>query len=96
MAQPGGARPGADQHDAVDVGRHCYSSSSSSRERLFDPEYSRAGTDSLGVGGGGGGGSLVSPAMRRVAMWRITPSVILSTRETSSRVAGSDANVSRW
>ena len=28
------------------------------------------------------------PSMRRVAMWRITPSSILSTREISSSVSG--------
>src|SRR4029453_4408189 len=35
-------------------------------------------------------------SLRRTAMWRMTPSVILRTRETSSRGSGWAEKVSRW
>ena len=42
-------------------------------------------------------GALVfEPSMCFVAMWRITPSSIFSTRTISSSVAASDSNTTRW
>ncbi|HSP70761.1 MAG TPA: hypothetical protein VLN26_00225 [Gaiellaceae bacterium] len=65
---------------------------------MFASAYSGSGTDtgSAGAGGGGGTGVLPVEATRRTARWRMTPSVILRTRETSSSVAASAAKVSRW
>src|SRR5262245_31610509 len=87
----------SDEHDAIDVG-HGYSSpsvsaASSSPGPAADSAYS-AGASATGAAAD------VSPRRcgrgRRVAMWRMTPSVIFRMREISSSAVGSHVKVSRW
>ena len=77
----------ADQNDAVDVACHLYSSSSSTSDATT--ASSRAGAPTAT-------GRTGLPSIRRVAMWRMTPSSIRSTRETSSSVPASHVNCRRW
>src|SRR5215210_7411725 len=86
VPQLGVPRQVADQDHPVDV-RHYDSSSTDA--------VTGCGTScrSRGVGATGRPGDRL---IRRVAMWRRTPSVIFRIRESSSSVAGSEVNPSRW